>query len=378
MRLATFITKNMEDILRQWEIFARSIQPIEGEMNKVQLRDHAEAMLKVIAIDLATPQTDRESIRKSEGKDPKADELTAAHRHAGERLHAGFSIKLMVSEYRALRSSVLRLWLQSSQIDSETEVGDIIRFNEAIDQALAESVENFAQLVAESQDTFLGILGHDLRAPLQSVSLGATYLMRSPDADGKLIQLGARMYNSAMRMGEMLDALLDYTRIRIGGGLAILLRPTDLALVCAQLIEEFLASNPGRLIRSTVVGDCSGSWDGGRIGQVYQNLIGNALQYSAADSAIEIAMQGTAENVVFSICNQGNPIPAAEQRNVFAPMRRHVSAQPEDAFRSKNLGLGLYIASQVVVAHNGSIDLRSSEAEGTVFTVTLPKSADKK
>lgn len=376
MRLAIFIRENLEEILGQWEKFARNIQPADGKMSTAALRDHAEAMLKVIATDLDSPQTARESIEKSEGNGPKAHRATAAENHADERLRAGFSMALMISEYRALRATVLRLWMKGNPQHTEDDADDMVRFNEAIDQALAESVENYAELVAESQDIFLGILGHDLRSPLQSVSVGAAYLMRSQNADSKMIQLGARMFNSAMRMGEMLDDLLDFTKIRIGGGLKISPGQTDLVPVFGQIVEEFLASHPERAIRHVATGNCCGNWDGRRIGQVGQNLIGNALQYSAADSVIEITMQGSVENVVFSVRNQGVPIPAAEQRNIFDPLRRHVANESEKAFTTKNLGLGLYIAREVVMAHHGTISLSSTEAAGTIFTVTLPKSID--
>ena len=377
MRLATFIIERMEDILKEWEAFARSIQPGEA-MNTVELRDHAEARLKVIAADLKTSQTERESVQKSQGNGVrKSSAPTAAESHAGERLRAGFSTELLVSEYRALRASVLRLWLKQSVGNSEEDANDMIRFNEAIDQALAESVESYSQLVKEAQDIFLGILGHDLRSPLQSVSIGAAYLMRSETADSRLIQLGARMYNSAVRMSEMLDDLLDYTKLRIGAGLPVTLQESNLALVCAQVIDEFRASHPGRLIHVVTTGDCSGIFDGRRIGQVYQNLLGNALQYSASQSIIEITLSGNAEDVIFTIRNQGKVIPDTEQRNLFDPLRRHDAGDGEDAFTNRNLGLGLYIAREVVAAHAGKISLTSIEGEGTTFKVVLPKgSAD--
>lgn len=376
MRLATFILENMEKILEQWESFARTTQPTDARMSPVALRDHAEAMLRVIATDLDSPQTDRESIQKSRGNAPKTHVETAAESHADERLRSGFSMSQMVGEYRALRASVLRLWLKSNTDYTEADSGDMIRFNEAIDQALAESVENYAQLAIESQDIFLGILGHDLRSPLQSVSLGAAYMMRSQDIDSRMIQLGARMYNSATRMSEMLDDLLDFTKIRIGSGLEMSRKPTDLALVCGQVVEEFLASHPGRVIRSATAGDCCGNWDGRRIAQVCQNLIGNALQYGMPDSPIEISMQGNADDVVLSVRNLGTPIPEAEQSTLFDPLRRHVARISEDAYSSKNLGLGLYIAKEVVRAHHGTITLKSTAAEGTIFRVILPKAAD--
>ena len=374
MRLAEFILENMERILAAWEDFARANQPPDGDMNPSALRDHAEAMLKVVALDLHTPQTARESEQKSQGLAPEKHEPTAAQLHADERLRSGFAINLLVAEYRALRASVLALWMKDSTTEP-CDLEDMLRFNEAIDQALAESVHTYSALVVDSQDTFLGILGHDLRSPLQSISVGAAYLMRTGDANAKLIQLGARMYNSAVRMGEMLDDLLDYTKIRIGGGLNMAVQNTNLAEVLSQIVDEFRAAHPGRAIQMTVDENCIGVFDGKRIARVFQNLLGNALQYSPPDTPVEMSVRGTVDDVVFTIRNQGVPIPQAAQHSLFDPLRRHISSDADDAFSSKNLGLGLYIAKQIVLAHQGTIELISTPVVGTIFTVSLPRHA---
>jgi len=136
LRLSNFITDNLEAILQEWEDFAKSIHPTGATADTVELRDHAADMLKVIAADLANEQTQQQSIDKSRGHAPRAEGESMAETHALTRLKAGFSIEQLVAEYRALRASVLRLWQQRAKTTTVHEITDMIRFDEAIDQAL--------------------------------------------------------------------------------------------------------------------------------------------------------------------------------------------------------------------------------------------------
>lgn len=371
MKLDKFILQNMETILVEWENFARGIQPPDGDMNVGELRDHAGDMLKTMALDLATPQTEYKRMEKSKGNKPKLKGETAPETHADDRWTSGFSIDHLVSEYRALRASVLRLWLLESRYNSE-EVEDVIRFNEAVDQALAESVNRYSEAVQTAQDVLLGILGHDLRTPLQFLGSSAQYLIHAPNMDSRQAELGARMYNSVMRMKSMLDNLLDFTQSRIGGGLRISPKDTDLAEVSTQVVAEFRPSCPSRVIHHEVIGDCRGEWDASRIGQVYQNLISNALQYGFPESDVVVSTRGSAQEVVLSVHNEGRPIPEQELEHMFGLLHRHA----EENTSGTNLGLGLYITQEIVTAHQGTISVISSEAEGTTFRVRLPKKQD--
>ena len=163
MRLSTFIKKNTEPIVVEWETFARSLVPV-GSMDVTELRDHAKQMLLVIAEDLETPQTERERASKAKGE-ADADHTTPrtpAEAHGTERAGSGFDVGQMVSEYRALRASVIRLWTKAKGSLEGEDVGDLIRFSEAIDQALAESTSRFMKELDRTREIFLGALGHDL------------------------------------------------------------------------------------------------------------------------------------------------------------------------------------------------------------------------
>lgn len=372
MRLYEFITQNMEAILQEWEDFARSIQPVSGRMDVNDLRDHAEAMLRAIVRDMQQLQTGQQRKEKSKGNQAETPGESAAQDHAAERLAAGFSIDLLVAEYRALRASVLRLWMRGDLSGAPEQAIDIMRFNEAIDQALAESIKRYSEAVTMAQDVFVGILGHDLRTPLQSVSLGAQRLMFDDELDGSLIKLGARMYKSVRRMTGMIDNLLDFTRGRIGGGIQVERSPCDLNDIVEQVAEEFRSYHPASSIRCRTKGDCKGQWDPGRIAQVYQNLIANALQYGDSERPVTVSTECNADEAVIRVHNSGPIISPVDQKQLFNLLHRHASAATQANSRG-NLGLGLYIVAEVVAAHGGTVQVSSTESRGTEFVVKLPR-----
>jgi signal transduction histidine kinase len=179
VRLSQFILTHPEKILSEWEAFARSIVP--SGMDIAALRDHAREMLEVIARDLETPQTLREGSDKSKGRsdadpDPSTPD-TPAQAHGSGRAESGFTFEQMVSEYRAMRASVIRLWTAETGELKGADIEDLIRFSEAIDQALAESTSRFTADLDYTKETFLGILGHDLRTPLGAIVTSAQFML---------------------------------------------------------------------------------------------------------------------------------------------------------------------------------------------------------
>jgi len=175
MRLARFIEYARDPILQRWEDFARSIQPPHRTMDALELRDHAEEILCEIVQTLDRPRDGNETAAQA----PRCDGDSAAEIHAMHRLRSGFTIDQLVAEYRALRGSVLLLWGSRSKTATWFEVEDMARFNEALDQSPSESVARYAQMMTQAQDIFIGILGHDIRTPLNAISIGAETLMYS-------------------------------------------------------------------------------------------------------------------------------------------------------------------------------------------------------
>lgn len=180
LRLANFIRQNEAAIVREWIEFARTRSPASDGMSKLALQDHVVDILKFVSADLESQQTPAEQFDKARGHGDKNGSFrqSAAEIHAALRLADGFDIDQMVSEYRALRASVVKQWTARAPL-VEADVVDLTRFNEAIDQVVAETVAHYTTTINNSRNLFLGVLGHDLRNPLSAASMGARWIERS-------------------------------------------------------------------------------------------------------------------------------------------------------------------------------------------------------
>jgi signal transduction histidine kinase len=372
-RLADFIRTNMEPILAAWEDFARTIEPPALTMSDEELRDHARQMLLVFADDLDQPQSDQERLDKSQGLGERTRKDTAAEVHAVARLLSGYSVVQLVSEYRALRSSVLTLWSAASPSDVATDMADMTRFNEAVDQALAESVERYQALVNRSQNMFLAILGHDLRNPLGTLVTGSDFITRAQDVPPKYALIATRMFRSAKRMDRLITDLIDFTRTHLGRELPISAKEGDLAAVCTQVVNELRTFHGERQITLQQPCQLTAFFDEDRIAQMVSNLIGNALQYGSADSPIVVTLAATGDTASIAVNNLGPTIAADKLATIFDPLVRLASADQEGADENTSLGIGLFIARQIAHAHGGKISVTSSDTEGTSFTLTMPR-----
>ena len=376
MRLADFIVTNREPIMAEWEAFARTCAPASGSMDISALRDHASEMLTVIAADLKTPQGKREQAEKSKGNAPEAGEETntAAEKHGSDRAESGFTTDQMVSEYRALRASVIRLWTKAQGELTPAEIEDLTRFNEAIDQSLAESITRYTQDLDHSKEMFLAILGHDLRTPLAAVMMSAEFMLDTEELKEPHLTLTQRIARSSKRMNQMIGALLDFTRSRLGGGIPIVRADMNMGKVVHDVVNEISAAHPDRKIKIDARGALEGEWDCPRISQVLTNLISNAVEYGSTGAVPTVQVQGDDKEVSIAIHNQGDVIPPEQLNGIFNPMKRkEATADSAGGVSSGNLGLGLYIADRIVNAHKGRIDVQSSEKDGTTFTVRLPR-----
>ena len=370
MHLADFIDREVDSIVEEWTSFARSCLPAAHHMSDLELRDHARQILHAIAVDLRTTQTPGEQAAKSKGLasvDSNAAE-TAAQTHAVLRARSGFDIRQLVSEYRALRASVLRLAFDASA-PGEVSMNDVVRFDEAIDQALAESVAFYSAQVDRSRNLLLGMLGHDMRSPLQAIRTTASYL-EALNAGADVTDAAARLIRSGARMQSLLDGLVDFHRTQLGLGINVNRRPGNLGEHCANEIEEVRAAFPSRVLELIVHGDCHGMWDGERIEQLVGNLVINAVKYGAPDAPIRVTVVGSERDVAIDVVNQGMLNHSGELSTLFEPLQR---GEGNDTSESASLGLGLFISREVARAHGGSVDVRC-DARETVFSVHLPKS----
>jgi signal transduction histidine kinase len=378
MRLADFILGNREPILAEWEAFARTCTPASAPMDIVALRDHASEMLVVIAEDLRTPQSGGEQSEKSLGNAPGDDgagEPTAAEEHGAGRAESGFTMEQMVSEYRALRASVIRLWTRAKGELEPADVEDLTRFNEAVDQSLAESVTRYTEELDHSKEMFLAILGHDLRTPLGVVFTSSRFMLETGDLEEPHLALTQRISSSATRMVHLVGDLLDFTRSRLGGGIPITRAPMNMGKAVHDVVDELTAAHPGRTIRVDARGELQGDWDCPRISQALSNLLGNALEHGAEGTDVTVEVSDDDDEVTIAVRNLGPPIPADRLNGIFNPMKPREPDGKAATGPTGNLGLGLYIADRIVFAHNGTIAVDSTQARGTTFTVHLPRHA---
>jgi two-component system sensor histidine kinase/response regulator len=218
---------------------------------------------------------------------------------------------------------------------------------------------------AALRERFIGILGHDLRQPLNTFALGTRLLLSQglSESQAKTVQ---RMVTAADRMKRMISDMLDLTQSRTGGGLPIHRQDIDLREPCQLLVEELRLGHPGSAIEFVALGETRGLYDGDRIIQMCINLVANALEHGRPGEPILVGLQGGPNGVTLTVENHGEPIAPELMPRLFDPFRRGSETGRE------GLGLGLFIVDQIARSHQGSVNV-VSEGERTAFAVTLPR-----
>lgn len=373
MRLPEFIMANIEPIMQEWANFARTRLPAAATLDETALRNDGEFILREVVADMGGTQSLRQQQTKSHGlRGTTVNADSISHRHATQRALHGFETLQVVSEFRALRATVLRLWMESTRSVDVNDLEDVIRFNESIDEALAESLKVFVDEADHRRHLFMGVLGHDLRGPLHTIiscaQLAARKYPQSERETGMILR-------SAAQVKGLADDLLEFTMHGLKLGTPKALTAMRLDLFCRQTIEEILTLTPGRRVEFQCEGETSGMWDGRRLHQLLWNLIVNALKYGSLAQPVSVMLNGTRDDEIsLTVHNFGKPIPPEILPTLFAPLVRgsveHI-ASPMPA--GANLGLGLYIANTITESHGGKISATSSAAEGTHFKVVLPR-----
>ncbi len=368
--LSAFIRRNSKRILTEWDTFARSL-PRGRSMPAEAVRDHAQAMLDVIAADLDTPQTLGQQLEKSKVvvSSEHRPRRTAASEHGSGRAERGFTAAQMVAELRVLRASVVRLWKQELQSFGNSELDDLIRFNEAVDQAVAESLAQYSSDMEATRERFLAILGHDLRNPISAIVTSASFLRETGGLTPEHTDVIRGMEKAGRRMNVLIGDLLDFASARLGHAIPITRRDIDLRTIINDVATEVRASYPNARIDTQLSGDLCGCWDAARLAQALTNLLGNAVQHGEANAPITVSASGDAAHVTLAVHNTGEAIPSEELGQIFEGMK-HGGRDGRDR---RHLGLGLFIVDKIVDAHEGTIDVESSDEKGTTFTIRLAK-----
>jgi PAS domain S-box-containing protein len=318
--------------------------------------------------------------------------FVSSHEHrrygpADVRLAETFAHTAALAIERAQLFEVARVAIHDSREANEQMVQSTIRAHERTDRARlatrqAEDSERELQVVGGFRELFIGIVGHDLRNPLASIRLSADLLRGRLDGDGEAVL--DRIVSSSQRMTRMIAQLLDLTRARLGGGFPLETRRVDLRDVCRAVLREFRVNGPDAAdghsaggdaagpVQLNVQGDLAGIWDADRLTEALSNIVGNAIEHRRAATPVMVDVVDHGDAVVVEVANQGDPIPADILHSIFEPFRR---ANQHQRSAAGNLGLGLYIAHQIVLSHGGTMGVRSDNGR-TTFWMRLPRGGE--
>ena len=341
MRLAQFIDQAREQIVAESVKHASDFPVLSGQAIEA-VRDHLPLVLEAIARDLEQPQTRTQSIAKSEGRGRAPLAETAAQTHGVLRARSGLTVEQLVAEYRVLRSSVLRLWADAHEPDGDV-VADTLRFNEAVDQAVAESVAIFSAEVERWRSA----------------------------QEAAVTDRAQAMLRNARHMAVLLDSLLEYNRSELGMGMAIHRTEVNLAPLCQDEVDLLRAALPDAQIVFDAWGDTSGHFDGVRVREALANLVFNAAQHGIGGTAVTVTVMGHDDGVQVSVENESEPIPAEVLQNLFEPVRRYSTAA---GGAGRHLGLGLFIVREIARAHGGEVTV-SMAGRRVSIKMLLPKTA---
>ena len=366
MRLSEFIMANLEEIVQEWAAFAATLLP-EKHFNDADLRNDAAQMLTTIAREMETDQTESQQTRKSQGLASRSLQDTSAETHSLFRLGQGFNQVQVISEFRALRGTVIRLWLNSFPELDGAAMYQLVRFNEGIDQAVCESAVRFMKKIEESTDFAVAVLAHDLRNPLNAIMSAGQILEEATNEinEDSLRMIGSEILESGKQMTRLINNLLDFTRTRLGQSLPVRRVEIDLAPVCRNTVAEIAAANPDRTIHLDCPERLLGCFDGTRISQMVSNLVANAIHHGDPRTPVIVNVTLDRQNTIFQIHNEGRPIEASALPTIFETPQRGGND-------FGHLGIGLFVVKKIIEAHSGTITVSSTAAAGTTFVATLP------
>jgi PAS domain S-box-containing protein len=278
----------------------------------------------------------------------------------GEPYEIEFRLRRADGQYR------WHLGRANAERDAEGAITKWIGTNTDIHDAKS----TLAELTRRSQyeQRLIGIVSHDLRNPFNVIGMGSEALQGYP-LDPGAQRIVARISRAAERATRLIKDLLDFAQARIGTTIPVNPQPTNLREIVEQVVDEIQAAAPGRVIRIGHAGDETGSWDADRLAQVIANLVGNALQHGSPGAPILVESRISGTDAVLTVANEGPGIPAGELTKLFEPYHRASTSKPGTG----SMGLGLYIAREVISAHGGSIEVESSPQAMTRFTVRLPR-----
>ena len=362
--LADFLRSHRERIVERWTREVQALPSASGRSRQV-IRNHLPRVLDQLA----------STLEQRAGQDGSAQSAPSVH--ARERFAEGYDVREVVAEYEILRRTFLESYAAEADelgADARARIRAIAQLDAIIDSAIGDAVDQFVASRDRARDVFVSILGHDLRAPLQSILFAAEAILDRSEALSPtlLLRFAGRVRTSAKRMGDMIGDLLDFTRAHLGGGIPIAPVPVDVRALIREVVDELAVSHAERRIECrarSARGDFRGTWDPIRITQAITNLVGNALEHGDDPIVVEPIDRGP--SIAIEVRNHGELAPDAVG-GLFRPFAQ--LGTPARGPRA-GLGLGLYIVSEIAHAHHGGVEVESKDG-GTTFRLWLPRAAN--
>lgn len=273
------------------------------------------------------------------------------------RLSAGERLTNYEARLRCKDGSVRHVQITSSVLFEESPAGRKFVHTRCYTQDVTER-----KRLEQARNRFVSILGHDLRNPLSSISLAADQLLRVTDLPERHRATVERIARSAGRMSRMIVDLIEFARC-LGDQMPLRRQEVDLGELVQRIVEEVRQAHPAAAIEVARAGDLRGRWDPDRLAQALSNLLVNAVQHG--EPPVRVRAYDSGADVTLEVSNPGPPIPGEAMKDIFEPFSHTTGTD--------GLGLGLFIVSEIVAAHQGAIDVRSTAEDGTTFTSRWPR-----
>ncbi|WP_139297064.1 sensor histidine kinase [Phormidium tenue] len=353
------LKQNSKKILEIWEIRTRDELSASIHQNSLALRNSLPLYLNHLA-DAISDQSDKTS---AQIQTTKLKSTHVGKQHGHERAgYADYTVSQLILEYHILRQVIFQVLEEEAPL--EIRERDIII--DSIEQAVNDAATQFSDTLRDIQEMFMVTLTHDLRGPVNIVKMGTQLILRRFERGDAHLDITVRMISAIDRMDAMIQNLLDASRLRAGQGLNLEFEECNLHQLIKDIVEDLNFTYGDRFVvvsNSSITSRCSRK----QIRRVIENLASNAVKYGDPDTPVTVKLCETDDHICLTIHNQGPPIPPDTQSILFQQFRRTPSAEEKTGW-----GLGLFLAKNIVEAHQGTIEIESAAGKGTTFVVKLP------
>ncbi|PSB31738.1 sensor histidine kinase [Stenomitos frigidus] len=345
--------------MQLWEERARNEVTASIHQDSLVLQDSLPQYLGQLGDELST-KIDRTPARINADK-VNSDRI--GKQHGRERAgYADYSMSQLIFEYHILRQVIFQVLEEEAPL----EVRDRDIIIDSIEQAVNDAATQFSQTLRDIQELFMVTLTHDLRNPINVMKMGTHLILRRFERGDTHFDISVRMLNAIERLDSMIQNLLDASRLRAGQKLKLTFEACDLEQLVYEVVEDLNFAYVDRFVvvsEGAIMTECSRK----DLQRVIENIATNAVKYGAADTPITLTLHQTATEICLKIHNEGLPIPPDAQSILFQQFRRTTEAEEQTGW-----GLGLFLAKNLTEAHRGTIEVESTEGQGTSFIIKLP------